>query len=56
MPAAGFYKSQCHPSEEIVLEPAFHWARSDESIEFTVALVCSNCERLAFYLRPLGES
>jgi beta-galactosidase len=55
-PAAGFYKSQCDPSEEIVLEPAFHWARSDESTEFTVALVCSNCEKLAFYLRPLGES
>jgi beta-galactosidase len=54
-PAAGFYKSQCDPSEEIVLEPAFHWARSDESTEFTVALVCSNCEKLAFYLRPLGE-
>jgi beta-galactosidase len=55
-PAAGFYKSQCDPSEEIVLEPAFHWARSDESTEFTVALVCSNCEKLVFYLRPLGES
>ena len=26
-PAAGFYKSQCDPDEEIVLEPAFHWAR-----------------------------
>ncbi|HLZ97161.1 MAG TPA: glycoside hydrolase family 2 TIM barrel-domain containing protein, partial [Steroidobacteraceae bacterium] len=24
-PAAGFYKSQCDPDEEIVLEPAFHW-------------------------------
>ena len=30
-PAAGFYKSQCDPAEEIVLEPAFHWANSDES-------------------------
>lgn len=30
-PAAGFYKSQCDRSEEIVLEPAFHWANSDES-------------------------
>ena len=34
-PAAGFYKSQCDPDEEIVLEPAFHWARSDESRGFT---------------------
>ena len=25
-PAAGFYKSQCEPAEEVVLEPAFHWA------------------------------
>jgi beta-galactosidase len=50
-PAAGFYKSQCEPSEEIVLEPAFHWASSDESIHFTKAVVCSNCDHLKFYVR-----
>ena len=50
-PAAGFYKSQCDPSEEIVLEPAFHWASSDESIHFTKAVVCSNCDHLKFFLR-----
>jgi beta-galactosidase len=50
-PAAGFYKSQCAPSEEIVLEPAFHWASSDESTHFTKAVVCSNCDHLKFYLR-----
>jgi beta-galactosidase len=49
-PAAGFYISQCDPTDEIVLEPAFHWARGDESIGFTTALVCSNCEHLKFYL------
>jgi beta-galactosidase len=49
-PAAGFYKSQCEPSEEIVLEPAFHWARNDESIGFTVAMVCSNCDHLKFWV------
>jgi beta-galactosidase len=49
-PAAGFYKSQCDPSEEIVLEPAFHWARGDESIGFTKAMVCSNCDHLKFYI------
>ena len=49
-PAAGFYKSQCDPEEEIVLEPAFHWARGDESIGFTKAVVCSNCDRLRFYI------
>jgi beta-galactosidase len=49
-PAAGFYKSQCDPAEEAVLEPAFHWARGDESIGFTTALVCSNCDHLKFYI------
>ncbi|WP_213805504.1 glycoside hydrolase family 2 TIM barrel-domain containing protein [Granulicella sp. dw_53] len=50
-PAAGFYKSQCDPAEEIVLEPAFHWARSDESRDFTKAVVCSNCDHLKFSMR-----
>ncbi len=49
-PAAGFYRSQCEPEEEIVLVPAFHWARGDESIGFTTGLVCSNCEHLKFYM------
>jgi len=49
-PAAGFYKSQCDPAEEVVLEPAFHWARGDESIGFTRAVVCSNCDHLKFYI------
>jgi beta-galactosidase len=49
-PAAGFYKSQCDPIEEVVLEPAFHWARGDESIGFTKAVVCSNCDHLKFYI------
>ncbi len=49
-PAAGFYKSQCEPSEEIVLEPAFDWARGDENENFTNALVCSNCEKVRYYV------
>ncbi len=49
-PAAGFYRSQCDPEEEVVLVPAFHWARGDENIGFTTALVCSNCEHLKFYV------
>jgi beta-galactosidase len=49
-PAAGFYKSQCDPSEEVVLEPAFHWARGDESVGFTKAVVCSNCDHLKVYI------
>ena len=48
-PAAFFYKSQCDPAEEIVLEPAFHWARNDESIGFTKGLICSNCEHIKLY-------
>ncbi|AXC10930.1 Beta-galactosidase [Acidisarcina polymorpha] len=50
-PAGGFYKSQCDPEEEVVLEPAFHWARNDESIGFTKGLVSSNCDNLKFYLK-----
>jgi len=50
-PAAGFYKSQCDPEEEILLEPAFHWARGDESIGFSKAVVCSNCDHLKFFVR-----
>jgi len=50
-PAAGFYKSQCDPAEEIVLEPAFHWARGDESIGFTAAVFCSNCDHLQIFGR-----
>jgi beta-galactosidase len=53
-PAAGFYKSQCDPAEEVVLEPAFHWASSDEATHFTKAVVCSNCDHLKFYLREMS--
>lgn len=49
-PAAGFYMSQCDPSEQVVLEPGFDWARGDENESFTNALVCSNCEKLKFYM------
>jgi beta-galactosidase len=57
-PAAGFYKSQCDPAEEIVLEPAFHWARGDESVGFSTAVVCSNCDHLKFYIddTPVAEA
>ena len=50
-PAAGFYKSQCEPEEEVVLEPAFHWANSDESVGFSKAVICSNCDHLKLYTR-----
>ena len=50
-PAAGFYRSQCDPDEEIVLVPAFHWARGDENVGLhECAGVSSNCEHLKFYI------
>jgi beta-galactosidase len=49
-PAASFYKSQCDPKEEIVLEPAFDWARGDRNESFTMAVVCSNCEQVKLYI------
>ncbi|HEY4356478.1 MAG TPA: glycoside hydrolase family 2 TIM barrel-domain containing protein [Acidobacteriaceae bacterium] len=49
--AAGFYKSMCEPDEEVVLEPAFHWARGDESVGFTIAVICSNCDHLKIFIR-----
>ena len=49
-PAAGFYKSQCDPSQEMVLEPAFDWSRGDRNESFNVAMVCSNCEHLKIYI------
>ena len=49
-PAAGFYKSQCDPKEEIVLEPAFDWARGDRNETFTIAMICSNCDHVKVYM------
>jgi beta-galactosidase len=49
-PAAGFYKSQCDPAEEVVLEPAFHWARGDASVGFSHAVVCSNCDHVKMFI------
>jgi beta-galactosidase len=50
-PAGGFYKSQCDPAEEIVLEPAFDWSRGDRNESFNIAMVSSNCEHLKIYIR-----
>jgi beta-galactosidase len=49
-PAGGFYKSQCDPKEEIVLEPAFDWSRGDHNESFTVAMVSSNCDNVKMYI------
>jgi beta-galactosidase len=48
--AAGFYRSQCLPAEEIVVEPAIHWSPSDQAGGMMRIAVCSNCERLQLYV------
>ena len=56
-PAAGFYKSMIEPEEEIVLEPNFHWARNDESIGITYALISSNVDHIKmFTVNAHGET
>jgi len=52
-PAAHFYRSQCEPSEEIVLEPAFHWASGDESIRLTQMVFCANVEEIRVSTLPM---
>jgi beta-galactosidase len=60
-PAASFYRSQCDPREEVVLEPCFHWARGDANWQWIAnwgaagssvskAIIASNCDHLAVYL------
>src|SRR5262245_21292511 len=49
-PAGGFYKSQCDPKEEIVMEPAFDWSRGDRNETFTIAMVSSNCDQVKIYI------
>jgi beta-galactosidase len=49
-PAAGFYRSQCDPAEEVVVEPAIHWAPSDGAGGLSKLVVCSNCDELKLYV------
>lgn len=51
--AAGFFKSQCDPSEEIVLEPAFYFAENDQPGDFKDEIICSNCDTLKCFMKPL---
>ena len=50
--AAGFYKSQCEPADEIVLEPSFSWSSGDHSEGGGPGRVpvCSNCDHLKLYI------
>ncbi|WP_263356079.1 glycoside hydrolase family 2 protein [Acidicapsa ligni] len=45
-PAAGFYKSQCSPAEEVVLEAGFHWAMNDGAAGFPASPINSNCDTI----------
>ncbi len=50
-PVAFFYKSQCSPDDEIVLEPAFYWCIGDwPNGGLPDALFMSNCDVLKIYL------
>ena len=51
-PAAGFYKSQCDPEDEVVLEPGFHWSVGDQSDYggHGEGVIFSNCDRLVVYI------
>jgi beta-galactosidase len=52
-PAASFYRSQCDPKEEIVLDPCFNWSQGDQSLGGGIrqAVICSNCDHLKVYLK-----
>ncbi len=50
--AAGVYKAQCSPEEEVVLEPALAWSIGDKPGGGGVgrAIINSNCDLLKIYL------
>jgi beta-galactosidase len=52
-PAGYFYRSQCDPKEEIVLEPCFNWSQGDQSQGGGIrrAVIVSNCDHLKVYLK-----
>ena len=52
-PAGQFYRSQCDPKEEIVLEPCFNWSQGDISEGGGVrhAVIASNCDHLKIYVK-----
>lgn len=54
-PVAAFYRSQCEPSEEIVLEPAIHWSSSDDEERMKVATFCSNCDHIKLFVLKAGK-
>ncbi len=57
--AAGVYRAQCSPEEEVILEPAFAWTFGDRPVGGGVGpgLINSNCDRLRLFLggEPVAE-
>jgi beta-galactosidase len=49
--AAGFFRSQCSRDEEVVLQPGFHYAESDQPGGLDHAMVCSNCDAIRASIR-----
>jgi beta-galactosidase len=52
-PAGLFYRSQCDPKEEVVLEPCFNWSQGDQSEGGGIrrAVIASNCDHLKIYVK-----
>jgi beta-galactosidase len=52
-PAGQFYRSQCDPKEEVVLEPCFNWSQGDQSEGGGVrhAVIVSNCDHLKIHVK-----
>jgi beta-galactosidase len=50
-PAAGFYRSQCEPTEEVVLVPGFAYSWGDRPTGNGpgVVPICSNCDHIKIY-------
>lgn len=53
-PAAGFFRSQCSPHEEPVLEPGFHFAMNDQAGGLERAIISSNCEQIRCFIGVEG--
>jgi beta-galactosidase len=52
-PAAGFFRSQCSPEEEAVLEAGFHFAENDQPGGLEHGVICCNCEQIRCSIKPL---
>lgn len=58
-PAAGFYRSQCDPNEEVVLDPGFVWSWGDHPGGGLGRVpISSNCDHLKLYVNDqlVGEA